>query len=430
MKTKLYNFIYLLAIPLFLIGCSDDEFTQINTTPGTVNITAVSSDNSVVLSKENNTEEALTITWNKPDYGITTEKPNYQILMDHDNGNFSSQIVVASTNIEQKTFLVEELNKILTENEIVAGTVADIKFKVVSSTRSLYTDSNIFSVALTSYADKLDLSTSWGLVGDATPNSWDGPDVPFYKTSTANEYVAYTTLIDGEVKFRKDNAWDVNYGDGDLDGVLDGGANIPVTAGTYKVTFNETTLAYSIEEFTWGLVGTATPNGWDGPDFPLTYDATTDTWKAMIPMTEGLWKLRQNNDWAVAYGDASGDGILDSDNDNNIAVSTGNYLVTVNSNTLEYSIEPIDVWGVVGSATPNAWDGPDTKFSLDYSQEGIWYLNNMVLTEGDIKFRPNDTGGQDFGNSDGSNISVTPGIYNITLDLSDPAAPLYTLEEQ
>lgn len=440
MKTKLYHLIYWLALPFILGGCASDElFTVIDTTPGATTITAASSDNSVVLLKENTSDEALTISWNKPDYGVPTEQASYQILIDFENGDFSSSVTAASTKTETNTFLVEELNKSLLELEVTPETATNILFKVVASTGALTTESNIITVELTAYADKLDLSTAWGLVGDATPNGWDGPDIPFYKTSTPNEFVAYPTLVAGEVKFRKDNKWDVNYGDGDLDGTLDDGANIPVDAGTYKVTFNETTLKYSIEEFTWGLVGSATPNGWDGPDFPLTYDATTDTWKAVITLIDGDVKFRQNNDWAVNYGDATLDGVLDTDADNNIAVSAGNYLVIMNTNTLEYSIEGIDVWGVVGDATPNSWDGPDTKFSLDFSQEGVWYLNNMTLVDGQIKFRTNDDWGLNYGDAtldgvlDGdndNNIVVTAGVYDILLDFSNPSSPKYTLTKQ
>lgn len=442
MKTKLYKYIYWLALPFILGGCASDElFTVIDTTPGATTITAASSDNSVVLLKENASDEALTISWNKPDYGVPTEQASYQILIDFENGDFSSAVTAASTKTEANTFLVEELNKSLLELEVTPETATNILFKVVSSTGALTTESNIITVELTAYADKLDLTTPWGIVGSAAPNGWDGPDVPFYKTDIANEYVAYPTLVDGEIKIRKDNDWTINYGDATLDGILDmeDDNNIPVTAGTYKVTFNESTLAYSIEEFTWGLVGSATPNGWDGPDYPLTYDANTDTWKAVIEFIEGDLKFRQNNDWSVAYGDANLDGILDTDGDNNIPVTAGNHLVIMNPKTLEYSIEAIDVWGVVGDATPNSWDGPDTKFSLDFSQEGVWYLNDMTLVDGQIKFRTNDDWGLNYGDAtldgvlDGdndNNIVVTAGVYDILLDFSNPNSPKYTLTKQ
>lgn len=78
-------------------------------------------------------------------------------------------------------------------------------------------------------------------------------------------------LIDGEVKFRADQAWAVNWGSSVSEAVLDGsgdawsyvgdignafprgtamlnGTNIPVRAGRYEVTFNTETLEYSFEE--------------------------------------------------------------------------------------------------------------------------------------------------------------------------------------
>ena len=43
-------------------------------------------------------------------------------------------------------------------------------------------------------------------------------------------------LIDGEIKFRVNEAWDINYGDTGADETLDaGGDNIAVTAGTYLI---------------------------------------------------------------------------------------------------------------------------------------------------------------------------------------------------
>ncbi len=38
-------------------------------------------------------------------------------------------------------------------------------------------------------------------------------------------------------------------------------------------------------------------------------------------------------------------------------------------------MEGIDVWGLVGSATPNGWNGPDQKFIPDFGvNEGYYYF--------------------------------------------------------
>ncbi|RED46788.1 uncharacterized protein DUF5019 [Winogradskyella eximia] len=90
--------------------------------------------------------------------------------------------------------------------------------------------------------------SDWGLVGDATENAWDGPDMEMYETAT-NQFKLYAQLTDGLFKFRFNEDWGVNYGDDSNDGTLEaGGANIEVTAGTYLVTFDLDNLTYDLTE--------------------------------------------------------------------------------------------------------------------------------------------------------------------------------------
>ncbi len=78
-----------------------------------------------------------------------------------------------------------------------------------------------------------------GVVGSATPNGWDGPDIMFdYDKKTDTWYVT-TDLAAGEIKFRLNNIWDWNLG-GALDGLTQGGDNIAVEAGNYTITLTVT----------------------------------------------------------------------------------------------------------------------------------------------------------------------------------------------
>lgn len=83
------------------------------------------------------------------------------------------------------------------------------------------------------------INNVWGLVGGAY-NEWGAtPDAQFNRdwSRPFNDIwiLNDVTLIDGEYKFRANNAWDVNYGDNGGDGVLEaGGANLVTTAGTYS----------------------------------------------------------------------------------------------------------------------------------------------------------------------------------------------------
>ena len=89
---------------------------------------------------------------------------------------------------------------------------------------------------------------SIGILGSAIDpvTGWDA-DIDLTTTDGISYTLHALTLIDGEVKFRQDNSWDKNWGgDGFPTGTgLEGGINIVATAGTYDVTFDRNTLAYT-----------------------------------------------------------------------------------------------------------------------------------------------------------------------------------------
>ncbi len=428
MKTLLNNILLLFTATAFLVACDNQDFTVLNPNAST---TLSLSTNDLTLLVDNAGQDVLTVSWTDPDYGFDAGA-SYNIIFTY---GANSKTISAGTALS-KVFESVELNKLLLNLGLEGGVPTEVAVQVQAVlSETTVIDSNIAMFTATTYLDVLDLSTIWGVVGSATTNGWNGPDMPFYQTSDPNVIVAYVTLTDGEIKFRSNNAWDLNYGDDGLDGTLDqNGANIPVSAGTYKITFNTAALTYTIEAYSWGLVGSATPNGWGGPDLPFEYDSYSDTWKAVVTLADGEIKIRFNNDWTLNYGDDGADGTLESGGAN-IAVTAGNYLVTFDLNALQYTIEPIDIWGVVGSAAPNGWGGPDVRFTPDYSTDGVWVLNGVTLTTGEIKFRTNDAWDYNFGDDgadgtleqNGANIAVTAGTYNIVLDFSDPNAPTYTL---
>jgi len=436
MKIFINKIFFLLAISIFLGSCEEQDLTVLNPNATTV---ATLSASDVVLEKSNIGQDALTVTWTKPDFGFSAAE-SYQLLIDLAGGDFSSASVTSTGRELSYTFETEELNKVLISLGIEPGTATALQVKVkaiLSSSTSINSDVN--ALMATSYADALDLSSPWGIVGSAF-NDWGAtPDAPFYKVQgSPNVYVAYVTLLDGEWKIRTDNDWDVNYGDDGDDGSLEaGGANIPATAGTYKVVFDEAALTYTIEAYTWGLVGDATTNGWDGPDMPLSYDPFTDTWRAQVKLGDGEFKVRLNNDWGTNYGDDNLDGTLDAGG-TNIPVTFGYYEIIVNLNDLTYTLEATEIWGVVGSGY-NDWGAtPDFPFTKDFENEGVYYIKGITLLDGEIKFRTNSDWGKNFGDTGldgilddgGDNIPSTAGVYDIWMDLSNPSVPIYTITAQ
>ncbi len=390
-------------------------------------------------------------TWNSADFGVPTNV-SYD-LQRSIIGDFSDAVLVGTTSGNEIAMTIGQMMAAATEAGLDANPATpepntgsfSVRIRAYvgggGSNTEKFSDNKTISVVLQEAqtgGSEITKST-WGIVGSGAPNGWDGPDVPFYTTKESNVIVAYATLVDGQIKFRENNAWGGDYGDLNGDGVLDQDPdnNINVTAGTYKITIDWSDNTYTLEKFYWGLVGSATPNGWDGPDTKLQYDFNTDSFKTVVQLKDGELKFRMNDAWGGDYGDLTGDGVLDQDADNNITVTAGYYLVTANFNTLEYSIEPTEIWGAVGSSTPNGWDGPDYKFTRDFSNPGVWVLKNITLVDGELKFRMNDAWGGDYGDLTGdgvldqepdNNIAVTAGTYTITLDFSDAGRPTYTMK--
>ncbi len=108
---------------------------------------------------------------------------------------------------------------------------------------------NQFAVDLDALNSSLGSQSDWGLVGSATPNGWNGPDVEMYQTGP-QEFSIYTELASGELKFRFNEDWGNNFGDNGNDGTLEsGGANIPISAGTYFIVMDLGSGTYTISPF-------------------------------------------------------------------------------------------------------------------------------------------------------------------------------------
>lgn len=81
-----------------------------------------------------------------------------------------------------------------------------------------------------------------GIIGSATPTGWGSDTDMDYDAATGRWYITMD-LVDGEIKFRKNDGWAWNMGipkgtESELSGSLDqGGDNIAIVAGNYTVYF-------------------------------------------------------------------------------------------------------------------------------------------------------------------------------------------------
>ena len=107
---------------------------------------------------------------------------------------------------------------------------------------------------------------------------------------------------------------------------VNGAAITPTESGWHKLTVDTQSLTYKIEAYMVGLIGSATPNGWNSPDQKMDYDAKTGTWKITLDLVNGHVKFRLNDSWAWNLGGAL-DGLTVGGSD--IPVSAGNYTIVL-----------------------------------------------------------------------------------------------------
>jgi hypothetical protein len=158
------------------------------------------------------------------------------------------------------------------------------------------------------------------MAGDA--NGWNQIDV--LNGDDGVHFTGYMYLNQNGFKFCTQPNWDgTNYG-ADFDTAPDAG-NIVITeeAGFYQVDVDLSAKTYTLTPFTIGIIGSATPKGWDG-DTNMTYNPEERCWELKdVELTDGEMKFRHTNDWSLSWGGELDN--LTTQNGPNIVVAAGTY---------------------------------------------------------------------------------------------------------
>ena len=97
-------------------------------------------------------------------------------------------------------------------------------------------------------------------------------------------------------------------------------------SGWYKLNTDTQALTYSMAPYFIGLIGSATPNGWDTPDQKMDYDAQTGTWKITVNLIDGMIKFRLNDAWSWNLGGTPDKLTVDGPD---MPVTAGNYTIVL-----------------------------------------------------------------------------------------------------
>lgn len=143
------------------------------------------------------------------------------------------------------------------------------------------------------------------MAGDA--NGWD--QIDYLASEDGSSFTGFMYLNQKGFKFCSEPNWDgTNYG---ATFFSKEGDNIIMTeeAGYYKVDVDLSAKTYTLTPINYiGIVGSASPNGWD-TDEKMTYvPYNTETkepgyWEVKdITLTSGVIKFRADGDWAINWG--------------------------------------------------------------------------------------------------------------------------------
>ncbi len=335
-------------------------------------------------------------------------------------------------------------------------------------------ETNAFKVteAYNPYPDFKEAST-WGITGALSSYSinWDG-DIAMLSDGNGSHLAQGVRIAAADqFKFRKDQAWDENYGgpgdaepfvvtlDASCEAVA-GGKNMGVSAdGVYDLILNETARTITVVETLGGPASKKIES--DDPPVPPTFEGwsvigtvngCTD-WNTDFDMEEveagvfyingvslssdSEFKIRKDHDWGVAYGTAPDAAVsLDAafaattDNGGNIKLGSEakvDITLNTNDNTILLASHKA-LYSLIGSIEGSSWD---KDFNMTESG-GKWVINGIRI-DGEFKVRFDASwdddkcygvaDGQEYGigtafglTQPGSNINLGAGEFNVTFD--------------
>jgi len=323
MKTSFFRYITLIGIIGVLYSCEKDEDKAfMKESPIAPSIVTMPD---LTLLRDNGSD-TLTFICTSVDPGFSASA-RYFLEVDEVGNEFGSPLIIFNgVKADKIKMTISDLNTLLLR-KFPADETSKAEFRLRSSlvvdagTGAPGTGSKAFQY--TSSVVPSDV-TIYGLPRLDLINS--GVDQKIESPMGNGIYVGYVKLSadDAFTLINPDN--DVVYGTSG--GVLaEDGSGINVGAsGYYYFEADLNSMSYSLDAYMIGLVGDATPNGWDTPDTKMDYDAQSGTWYITTDLTDGFIKFRKNDGWAWNLG-----GELDEleQGGPDVPVTAGNYTITL-----------------------------------------------------------------------------------------------------
>lgn len=331
MLKKILFFPGLLALLLFTACEPKDELTPVLLIGPAPAISSPAAGTNLVLEEANADNVMPDFTWSAADYGFQAAV-NYSLQMAKAGTEFADPILIGTTKTTQISGMtVGEFNAILIANGIADGVAAPLELRVKAEVNPKVDP--VYSATLAMDVTPYKVVVIYPQL--QVPGSYQGwapedSSTAIYSRRSDNKYEGYIYMDDAAAKFKftVGPGWDTNYGDTGADGTLDAGGDDISTpgAGMIKLNADLNALTYTAVVTDWGLIGDATPGGWDN-DTDMVYDPATNTLKLTTQLGTGAIKFRANDGWDINLGDNDGNLSLEYGGADIIVSEAGNYTV-------------------------------------------------------------------------------------------------------
>ena len=329
---KFIKYIVLSVLLGFTIwSCSDDDsLGPVVHHNGGVVITSPGSNETWEL-KEATADSIHTVSWETSDFGFAASI-TYTVEVDLTGNNFAKPSSIASSIGTSADVTQGDLNNILLSKEVTGGIPIQIDMRVVASVdNDVEPDiSPVVTITVIPYASIV-VIPQLGVPGDYQGWAPTDSSTAVFSPGSDNKYEGYVYfgIDNAQFKYTDGPSWDVNYGDSGADGTLDaGGDNILAggPAGVYRLNADINALTHARLRTDWGLIGSATPNGWDS-DQDMTFDPATNKITITLDLNAGDIKFRPNDGWDFDFGDNGTNGSLEYGGANIPIAEAGNYTI-------------------------------------------------------------------------------------------------------
>jgi hypothetical protein len=331
MKMKRLAYIAFAGI-LIMASCNKAELGPvISDNPIAPTLTAPTSGAAIVLT-EATAADMITFAWTPADYGYDAGIA-YTLQYDKAGNDFKNAVTMGMTTDDTLQVSVEALNNKMIALELADGVLTNLDFRVKSYVSDLITD--LYSPTVTIGVNPYLVEVVYPQL--QVPGAYQGWDpanntTVIFSLKSDNKYEGYIFFPEAGnlFKYTVGPTWAENYGDNDADGTLEkDGANLVAgDAGMYKLNVDLNNKTHTFALTNWGLIGSATPGGWD-TDTNIDYNAETRLLTITIDLVAGDIKFRANDAWDLNYGDDGANGSCEVNGANIAIAAGGNYTITL-----------------------------------------------------------------------------------------------------